>query len=92
MLVIGDMTGIILDSIKIFGVKNICQLGNVIKQETDFYIRTINNQMGIYPMTPYDSYYLTAKRIVTATKITIESSDYVSKTVSDGNYTFTLKE
>lgn len=92
MFVLKDITGILLDSIKIYGVKKNLQLGNVITQETDFYIRTINNKIGIYPMTPCDLYYLMVERVVDAKKITIESSDYVNKTVFDGNYNFTTKD
>lgn len=74
--VLSDITGILLDSIKIFGTRNTLQLGNVITQETDFYIRTINGKMTIYPATPYDFYYLIAKRTIEATKLIIEISDF----------------
>lgn len=92
ILVIENIPGIILDSIKIYGLKNTLQLGNVITQETDFYIRTINGKMAIYPVIPGDSYYFIATRVVNATKVTTKASDYVGKTVSDGNYNFAMKD
>lgn len=66
---------ILLDSIKIFGLKNTLQLGNVVTEETDFYIRTIKGKTEILPINPYSSYMLIAERVVYVKKITIKSSD-----------------
>lgn len=66
---------ILLDSIKIFGLKNTLQLENVVTEETDFYIRTIKGKTEILPINPYSSYMLIAERVAYAKKITIKSSD-----------------
>ena len=43
---------ILLDSIKIFGLKNTLQLENVVTEETDFYIRTIKGKTEILLIVP----------------------------------------
>lgn len=75
MFVLSDISGILLDSIKIFGIENSLQLGNVITWETDFYIRTINGKMTVYPTTQCNTYYLIAKRVVNAKTVVISSLD-----------------
>lgn len=78
MLVIDDIKGLILDSIKVYGIRN-----KLIHQRVDFYIRNITGKVAIHPTCGwYEGFYIEAKRAIRAKVVTINSEDYFDKTIS----------
>lgn len=87
MLVIDDIKGLILDSIKVYGISN-----KGIHERVDFYIRNITGKAAIYPTCGwYEGFYIEAKRAIHAKVVTINAGDYFDKTMSKaGDFTFIM--
>lgn len=80
-----NINGLILDSIKVYSLKNYA-----IENEVDFFIRKKNENIIIYPFSNADCFIIAVERIVNANKITIEAKDYIDVINENGNITFTF--
>ena len=89
-----DVKGLILDTIKVFGITNACP---EIENECNFSI--IKNCEGVYCIIPtekfdrFDKYIIVAERVCNVNTIEVKSEDYnhYTETMS-GDYRFVLND
>lgn len=88
--VIDDNLNLLLNSISLYETIGNCVASN---SKVDFEIKVINGKKVIYPLNvDYDSYVLFCDRLVKATVIEINASDYIHMKENNGKYSFIMQE
>lgn len=86
MLILDNKKDIILNSIKIYTLKDKCLEKNI-----NFDICVSGNKMVLRPLEQSSGYVMFCQRVINASVIKIESIEYFSKTEKDGSFTFYME-
>lgn len=86
ILIVDNEKDIILNSIKIYTLKEGCLDKNV-----NFDICVSGDKMVLRPLEKSNEYVLFCQRVMSASVIKIEATEYFSKTEKDGSFTFYME-
>jgi len=86
ILILDNEKDIILSSIKVYTLKE-----NYIDKNVNFDICVSGDKMILRPLEKSNEYILFCQRVLSASVIKIEATEYFSKTEKDGSFTFYME-